>query len=90
MDTLKGQKSELSKDVEVLKVKLAELQARLSEAHSSIEQYREKEKVRARVTLECKYDVFYFYVVERMQRDSKIFIKFALVYLCSNCTNKTN
>ncbi|XP_067930296.1 early endosome antigen 1-like [Watersipora subatra] len=44
VDSLTAQKAELSKDVEVFKVKLAELQARLAEAQSTIAQHREKEK----------------------------------------------
>lgn len=44
-DTLREQKSELVKDVEVLKVKLAELQTRLTEAQSSISQHKDKENV---------------------------------------------
>lgn len=45
LDSLRTQKSEFSKDVEVSKVRLAELQARLSEAQSEITSHKEKEKV---------------------------------------------
>ena len=45
LDSLRTQKSELSKDVEVSKVRLAELQARLSEAQTEITSHKEKEKV---------------------------------------------
>lgn len=45
LESLRNTKSELSKDVEVYKVKLAELQARLSDAQSDITNHKEKEKV---------------------------------------------
>ena len=45
LDSFRTQKSELSKDVEVSKVRLAELQARLSEAQTEITSHKEKEKV---------------------------------------------
>lgn len=46
LENIRAQKAELSKDVEVSKVRIAELQARLSEAHSEIVNHKDKEKVR--------------------------------------------
>lgn len=45
LEQLRGQKSEFSKDIEVSKVKLAEVQARLNEAQSDIISHKDKEKV---------------------------------------------
>lgn len=55
VEGLKTQKAELNKDLEVAKVKLAELQARLSDAQSTIQSYREKEKVSLQYTLLCAH-----------------------------------
>lgn len=50
LESLKTQKSELSKDVEVSKVKLAELQARLADTQSDLTSHKEKEKVTPNIT----------------------------------------
>lgn len=62
VDTLRNQKAELSKDLEVSKVKLAEVQARLTDAQTEIAGHREKEKVnsfpRAVTNLSVFRDIF--------------------------------
>ena len=63
VETLKSHKSELSKDVEVLKVKLADLQARLSETQSSLEHHKDKEQVMLYIHTCIIYEFYDFYSV---------------------------
>jgi len=66
LEAFRSQKADLSKDVEVYKVKLAELQARLSETQSDLSSHKEKEKVFYTV-IYCSMTLLYVLVLEYVQ-----------------------